>query len=76
LLRAAGITRPVTFQNLRQTFCSDIVALTGDLLYASEQAGHSSVKITGDYYAHYRPGQKRHIMDGLDERVRRAAVQP
>ena len=76
LLRAAGITRPVTFQNLRQPFCSDIVALTGDLLYASEQAGHSSVKITGDYYAHYRPGQKRHIMDGLDERVRRAAVQP
>jgi integrase len=73
VLRVAGITRRVTFQNLRQTFCSDIVASTGDLLYASEQAGHSSVKITGDYYAHYRPGQKRHIMDGLDERVRRAA---
>jgi integrase len=63
----------VTFQNLRQTFCSDIVASTGDLLYASEQAGHASVKVTGDYYAHYRPGQKRHIMDGLDERIRQAA---
>ena len=67
--------RRVTFQNLRQTFCSDIVASTGDLLYASEQAGHASVKITGDYYAHYRPGQKRHIMDGLDERIRQAAQQ-
>jgi integrase len=76
VVRLAGITRRVTFQNLRQTFCSDIVASTGDLLYASEQAGHSSVKITGDYYAHYRPGQKRHIMDGLDERIRRAAQQP
>ena len=76
LIRAAGITHPVTFQNLRQTFCSDIVASTGDLLYASEQAGHSSIKITGNYYAHYRPGQKRHIMDGLDERIRRAAKQP
>jgi integrase len=68
----AGLTRRVTFQHLRQTFCSDIVASSGDLLYASEQAGHASVKITGDYYAHYRPGQKRHIMDGLDERVDRA----
>ena len=75
LLRGAGIPRRVTFQNLRQTFCSDIVASTGDLLYASEQAGHASVKITGDYYAHYRPGQKRHIMDGLDERVRQAGQQ-
>lgn len=72
LLRLTGITRRVTFQNLRQTFCSDIVASSGDLLYASEQAGHASVKITGDYYSHYRPGQKRHIMDGLDERVRQA----
>jgi hypothetical protein len=61
LLRGAGITRRVTFRNLRQTFRSDIVASTDDLLYASEQAGHASVKITGDYYAHYRPGQKRHI---------------
>ena len=72
VLRLAGVSRRVTFQNLRQTFCSDIVASSGDLLYASEQAGHASVKITGDYYAHYRPGQKRHIMDGLDERVRQA----
>ena len=76
LLRLAGITRRVTFQNLRQTFCSDIIASTGDLLYASEQAGHASIKITADYYAHYRPGQKRHIMDGLDERVRRATQRP
>ena len=72
VLRLAGVSRRVTFQNLRQTFCSDIVASSGDLLYASEQAGHASVKITGDYYAHYRPSQKRHIMDGLDERVRQA----
>jgi integrase len=46
------------------------------LLYASEQAGHASVKITGDYYSHYRPGQKRHIMDELDERVRQATPRP
>ena len=76
VVRLAGLTRRVTFQHLRQTFCSDIVASSGDLLYASEQAGHASVKITGDYYSHYRPGQKRHIMDGLDERVRQATQRP
>jgi len=76
VVRLAGLTRRVIFQHLRQTFCSDIVASSGDLLYASEQAGHASVKITGDYYSHYRPGQKRHIMDGLDERVRQATPRP
>ena len=57
VVRLAGLTRRVTFQHLRQTFCSDVVASSGDLLYASEQAGHASVKVTGDYYSHYRPGQ-------------------
>ncbi len=41
------------------------------LLYASEQTGHSSISITADYYGRGASKDKS-LVDGLDERVRRA----
>src|SRR3989449_6001178 len=41
------------------------------LLYASEQAGHSSISITADYYGRGASKDKS-LVDSLDERVRRA----
>ena len=57
----------------RQTFCTDIVASSGNIAYASKQAGHASIKVTDDYYSHWAPEENRHITDGLDDRVRKAA---
>ena len=63
--------RYVTFQQFRQTFCTDIVASSGNVAYASKQAGHASIKVTDDYYSHWAPEENRHITDGLDDRVRK-----
>jgi len=73
LVALAGLQRRVTFQNFRQTFCTDLVQSAGErgLLYASEQAGHSSINITADYYGRGTSKDKS-LVDGLDERVRRA----
>ncbi len=68
LIRKAGIERRVTMQHLRQTFVSSLVNL-GHLLLASEYAGHSSVKITGDYYS--RATLDPTIVDALDEERRK-----
>ena len=67
VLLRAGLKRRVTMQNLRQTFISDL-ANEGFLIQASEYAGHSSVKITGDYYsrANLDPGP----VDTLHDRLR------
>jgi integrase len=73
VVRLAGLDRHVTFQNFRQTFCTDIVASSGNIAYASKQAGHASIKVTDDYYSHWAPEENRHITDGLDERIRQAA---
>lgn len=76
LVALAGLQRRVTFQNFRQTFCTDLVQSAGErgLLYASEQAGHSSISITADYYGRGTSRDKS-LVDGLDERVRRAKLQ-
>jgi len=73
LVALAGLQRRVTFQNFRQTFCTDLVQTAGErgLLYASEQAGHSSISITADYYGRGASKDKS-LVDSLDERVRRA----
>src|SRR2546425_1147234 len=73
LVALAGLQRRVTFQNFRQTFCTDLVPTAGErgLLYASEQAGHSSISITADYYGRGASKDKS-LVDSLDERVRRA----
>ncbi len=73
VVRLADIQRYVTFQHFRQTFCTDIVASSGNIAYASKQAGHASIKVTDDYYSHWAPEENRHITDGLDDRVRKAA---
>lgn len=73
VVRLAGIQRHVTFQNFRQTFCTDIVASSGNIAYASKQAGHASIKVTDDYYSHWAPEENRHITDGLDDPARKAA---
>ena len=73
VVRLAGIQRYITFQHFRQTFCTDIVASSGNIAYASKQAGHASIKVTDDYYSHWAPEENRHITDGLDDRVRNAA---
>jgi integrase len=69
LLVASGIQRRVTMQNLRQTFVSDLVN-SGHLVAASEYAGHSSVKITGDYYS--RANLDTAVVDALDVQRRQA----
>lgn len=69
LLVKAGIERRVTMQNLRQTFLSDL-ANAGHLMEASEYAGHSSVKITADYYS--RANLDPAVVDALDVRRRQA----
>jgi len=45
------------------------------LLYASEQAGHSSISITTDYYGRGTSHDKS-LVDALDARVRRARRLP
>jgi hypothetical protein len=74
------VLRPIIIEaklERRVTFCTDLVQSAGErgLLYACEQAGHSSISITANYYGRATSHNKS-LVDALDARVRRARRLP
>ncbi len=62
----------------RHTFCSLLVQEGESLVYVKDQAGHSSVNVTGDFYSRFAPGRNREAVDRLDEprRARARMLRP
>jgi integrase len=67
ILSKAGLPR-VTLHELRHTYASHQLRSGADLASVSRSLGHTSVKTTGDLYAHQLPGESdrlRKIMEGV-----------
>ncbi|MEI7538853.1 MAG: tyrosine-type recombinase/integrase [Comamonadaceae bacterium] len=72
VLAAAGLPGTFTLHELRHTSISLMLASGGDLTDVSHTAGHSSVAITSNVYAHsYEEGQRRAVA-GVSAKVRKA----
>jgi integrase len=57
-LVAAGLPAPTRLHDLRHTAFSLLLANGADPYWVSEQAGHSSYRVTLDVYAHFIPGDE------------------
>ncbi len=55
----AGLARPHAPKDLRHTFASWLLTLTGDLGYVSAQLGHANVTVTAASYARWIPTDGR-----------------
>jgi hypothetical protein len=59
LLAAAGL-RHLKPHGARHSYGTNPLRATGDIHYVAQQLGHSSVKVTEDYYLHLTAGDRRH----------------
>lgn len=57
----------VRFQDLRHTNATILLQAGENLKVVSERLGHSSVRITGDTYAHVMPGMQKGSAEKLDQ---------
>ncbi len=73
VLRRAGL-RDIRFHDLRHTFASQLLCAGANLLYVSQQLGHSNPQVTLKVYSHWIPNDnQREVMNKLpsiNERVR------
>jgi integrase len=51
---------------LRHTYATMLLQGGASPVYVKEQLGHSSIRVTGDTYAHFIPGENRSTVDQLD----------
>jgi integrase len=68
VLEKAGL-RQIRFHDLRHTYATLRIAKGDNIMDASKQLGHHSVKMTLDVYAHWMPGGKKEEVNGLDAKV-------
>jgi len=66
-LRDAHGMRPVVFHDLRHTAASLLIELGFSLQVVQALLGHSSVRITGDVYAHLWPTATREAVEALGD---------
>ena len=64
-MEKAGLRR-IRFHDLRHTFGSQLIQSGASLVYARDQMGHSSIRVTADIYAHLIPGANVEAIDRLD----------
>ncbi len=64
-MEKAGLRR-IRFHDLRHTFGSQLIQSGAPLVYARDQMGHSSIRVTADIYAHLIPGANVGAIDKLD----------
>ena len=73
VLRKAGL-RDIRFHDLRHTFASQLLCNGANILYVSQQLGHSNPQITLKVYSHWIPDDnQREVINKLpsiNERVR------
>jgi site-specific recombinase XerD len=65
----AGITKPIIFHNLRETFAAIMICeLRLDVKTISLSLGHSSTQLTLDTYAHLFDSLRKHaeVRDAMD----------
>jgi integrase len=60
--------RRIRFHDLRHTFASLHIQNGESLPYIRDQMGHSSIKVTVDFYRHLIPGGNREAADRLDDK--------
>jgi integrase len=65
-IKAAG-TRNIRFFDIRHTYASILISNGATLAYIKDQLGHSSIKATGDIYAHMLPNSMRDMINLLDD---------
>ena len=68
LIQRAGM-RNVHFHTLRHSFATRLMELGVDVKTVSALLGHSSTRITLDFYAHSLIDQQRHAVERLAERT-------
>jgi hypothetical protein len=51
-----------------------VIQQGGNLVYAKDQAGHSSIKVTVDVYGKLVPGENRDAMDCLGKSLKKSAI--
>jgi integrase len=74
LVRRAKLP-PVTFHGLRHTHLTHLLQLGENPKVVSERAGHASVSITLDLYAHVLPGMQERAAERTDAALRTALEQ-
>ncbi|HZT11900.1 MAG TPA: site-specific integrase, partial [Candidatus Baltobacteraceae bacterium] len=72
LVKRADIPR-IRLHDLRHTHVSLLLKSGASLKVVSERAGHATVGITGDIYAHALPGMDRTAADGFGSLLRKAS---
>lgn len=71
VIKNAGLP-PVTFQGLRHTHASHLLAGGVHMKVASERLGHSSIGITMDLYSHLLPGLQEEAAEKVDNALQAA----
>jgi integrase len=59
LLEASGLPH-LKPHGARHSYGTNLLRATGDIHYVAQQLGHSSVKVTEDYYLHLTASDRRH----------------
>ncbi len=65
-IRAAERSRPDVFHVLRHTFASVQLEAGESIVSVATWLGHSSLKVTLDYYAHFMPGAGERGLAAMD----------
>lgn len=61
--------REIRFHDIRHTYASILISNGASLSYIRDQLGHTSIKTTGDIYAHLLPSSMRGLTNLLDDPV-------
>ena len=67
-----GINQGITLHSLRHIFATLLTRNVSTLDSVSKSLGHSSIKTTGDFYAHEIVGEQKKQADFLDKYIRKA----